>query len=206
VALACGLAALRREAAATLAACGIVIAQALLLAGHLRAFASPWYRPAVRQAEIAELVRRVPEVVPEGEAVAADFMNSTAILAHARRPIVFQPKWESRRSRERVIGFLDAFFRGTPEDMRRLLARYRCRYLLVDRYTLGILHASRYVAGIPVEHGGWMPGTCAAAFLDPRQDVPGFRLVYRSPPTIRQSDGSPADFFRLYEVSAPGSR
>ncbi len=164
-----------------------------------------WYLPPQRQAEIAELVAQVPHLVPEGEAIAADFMNSTAILAHTGHPIVFQPKWETKRSRERAAEFLSVFFHGTPDEMRRLLlGKYRCRYVVFDRFTLGILHVSRYVAGIPVTRAAPERGTCAAFFLS--QDagiltgVPGYKLLYRSPPRIRQSDGSPADFFRLYEL------
>jgi len=171
----------------------------------LKARPLSWYLPAQRQAEIRALVDAIPALVPEGEAVAGDFMNSTAILAHTRRGIVFQPKWESKRSRERAAEFLTAFFHGTPDEMRELLReRYRCRYVVFDRFTLGILQASRYSAGIPADWDGPEPGTCAAAFLSQDEEqlrgVPGYRLLYRSPGSIRQSDGSPADFFRLYEL------
>jgi hypothetical protein len=164
-----------------------------------------WYLPAQRQKEIRALVEAIPGLVPEGEAIAADFMNSTAILAHTGHPIVFQPKWESKRSREQAAEFLLTFFQATPDRMRTMLRdEYDCRYVVFDRYTLGILQASRYVGGFPADWSGPEPGTCAASFLD--QDpgalerVPGYRLLYRSPATIRQSDGSPADFFRLYEL------
>lgn len=172
---------------------------------YLKARPLSWYLPAQRQAEIRALVEAIPPLVPEGDAIAADFMNSTAILAHTRRGIVFQPKWESKRSRERAAEFLTAFFHGTPDEMRVLLRdRYRCRYVVFDRFTLGILQASRYAAGIPADWNGPEPGTCAAAFLaqdeETLRDVPGYRLLYRSPDSIRQSDGSPADFFRLYEL------
>jgi len=164
-----------------------------------------WYLPAQRQAEIRALIEAIPSLVPEGEAIAADFMNSTAILAHTDHGIVIQPKWESRKSRERAAEFLTTFFHGTPEEMRAmLLDRYRCRYVVFDRFTLGILQASRYAAGIPADWSGPEPGTCAATFLaqDSRVlgNVPGYRLLYRSPASIRQSDGSPADFFRVYEL------
>lgn len=162
-----------------------------------------WYRPAQRQTELAELIRHIPELVPAGAPVAADFMNSTAILAHTRNPIVLQPKYEFRRSRERAERFLRTFFEGTPADLRRLiLDEFRCRYLLVDRFTLGFL--SRYAAGVPRAPSELRPGTAAATFLsqDPRllESVPGYRLLYRSPSRIVQSDGSPTDFFRLYEI------
>jgi hypothetical protein len=31
--------------------------------------------------------------------------------------------------------------------------------------------------------------------------VPGYRLLYRSPPTLLQTNGAPSDFFRLYELA-----
>ncbi|MFN0009513.1 MAG: hypothetical protein ACKVXR_16565 [Planctomycetota bacterium] len=183
---------------------------ALILQGvetvrFLKARPLSWYLPVQRQAEIRALVEAIPTLVPEGEAIASDFMNSTAILAHTGRGIVFQPKWESKRSRERAAEFLTSFFHGTPEELKSLLRdRFRCRYVVFDRFTLGILQASRYAAGIPADWDGPEPGTCAAAFLAQDEEslrgVPGYRLLYRSPASIRQSDGSPADFFRLYEV------
>ena len=100
------------------------------------------------------------ELVPAGEAVLADFMNSTAILAHTRRAIVLQPKYESRRSRERAELFLETFFDGTPEDLRRVMRdEFRCRYVVFDRFTLGIL--SRYTAGVPPSQVGFTAGTAA---------------------------------------------
>lgn len=181
-----------------------VFVQACFCFDRFSSFASPWYRPPQRQAEIAALVTSIPGLVPEGEAIAADFMTSTAILAHTGHPIVFQPKWESRRSRERAVELLTTFYRGTPDEMREMLVqKYRCRYVVFDRFTLGFLRASRYTAGLSARDA-LPPSSCAAVFLG--QDdaalrgVPGYRLLYRSPPAIRQSDGSPTDFYRLYEL------
>jgi hypothetical protein len=181
----------------------VLVAQAVWFAQFISAHRIAWYTPPQRQTEIAELVRHVPALVPADEPILADFMNSTAILAHTRRPIVLQPKYESRRSRERAEQFLRTFFEGTPSDVRRLmLDEFRCRYVLFDRFTLGVL--SRYTAGIPASPRELRAGTAAATFL--AQDdavltrVPGFRLLYRSPRWIVQSDGSPTDFFRLYAL------
>jgi hypothetical protein len=201
----------RRSVWIPLVASTTVLIQGFLGFRHVEAGLRTWYLPKQRQAEIRALVEAIPDRVPGGEAIAADFMNSSAILAHTGHPVVFQPKWESRECRERAAEFLATFFRGTPVAMRTLLlGKYRCRYVVFDRFTLGILHASRYVAGFPADWGGPVPGTCAAAFLSQDESVlegvPGFRLLYRSPPTIRQSDGSPADFFRLYEIRDPASR
>jgi len=161
-----------------------------------------WYFPPGRQEEIATLVRWVNENVEEGEAIAGDFMNSTAILAHTHRPIVLQPKYETEHSRRRAQAFLETFFQGTPEDMRELVRdRFRCRYVLFDRYTLGEI--SPYVGGL---HQGEdpRPGTAAELFLSRDAEVltgvPGYELVYRSPPTIRTVSGNPYDFFRLYRI------
>ena len=63
----------------------------------------------------------VEEHVPADAAVAADFMSSTAVLAHTGRAIVLQPKWETATSRERVQRFWEAFYRGTPDQLAALV-------------------------------------------------------------------------------------
>jgi hypothetical protein len=108
-----------------------------------------WNPSASRRAEIVAALEAVETHVPASQAVAADFMLSPAILAHTGRPIVLQPKWETRRSRERVRLFWQAFYRESPESMRRLLVeRFDCRWLLVDRTMLWTLRASRRLAGL----------------------------------------------------------
>lgn len=180
-----------------------VCAQAWSCASRIESTPNPWYRPRQREEEIAELVTRIPSLVPEGEAIAADFMTSTAILAQTGHPILFQPKWESRRTRERTVEMFEAFYGGTPAELRRLLLdRYRCRYLVVDRSFFGIQRSSWYAAGLPP--GEARPGTCADVLLsrDPAalSAVPGYRLLYRSPDRIRFADGDPTDFYRLYRL------
>jgi hypothetical protein len=189
----------------TLIVAGLAIAvQAALFSSWIRSYSNPWYAaPVQRQAEIAALVRALPALVPEGEAIASDSMNSSAILLHTRHPILFQPKWESRASRARVEDFLRAFFESSPLELRsRLGTEYRTRYLVVDRFTLWYL--SRYAAGVPPSRSEPNPGTAAAAFLSQDQheleNVPGWRLLYRSPQDIRQSNGAPTDFFRVYRA------
>jgi hypothetical protein len=82
-----------------------------------------------------------------------------------------------------------------------LTAKYRCEWLLVDRATLGYI--SRYAAGFAPREP-WLPGTAAVTFLSTDQavlaGVPGFELVWRSPPGIRMQNGAPTDFFRLYRL------
>jgi hypothetical protein len=196
------LARLRSRSLAVACASGALLVQASLFAGFVREHRIGWYQP-VQEAELAALVRAIPALVPEDEAIASDFVNSTAILAHTRRPIVLQPKYEMRHSRERAGEFLQAFFEGTPDDLRRLvLERFRCRYLLVDRAVLGA--GSRYAAGIPP--GAGLDPRSAAAVLTSQdaavlEGVSGYRLVYRSPPSLLQTNGAPSDFFRLYELA-----
>ena len=203
VVAACAISRVRQPVRASALAIAALLIQALLFATFVREHRISWYRPPQRQREIAALVAHIPELVPEGAAIASDFMNSTAILAHTGHPIVLQPKYEFRRSRERAERFFHAFFEGPPDDLRELvIGEFRARYLLIDRYTLGFL--SRYAAGIPRGRSELVPGTAAAVFLSQNADrlehVPGYRLLYRSPPDIVQSDGSPTDFFRLYEL------
>jgi hypothetical protein len=202
--LAAFLADLRRARASLAIGAVLLGAQGLWFASYARGYVIPWYRPVGRQAELAALVEALPDLVPLGEAVAADFMTSTAVLANTRRPVLLTPKYETAASRRRIEELYTAFFDGEPEALRQLLlAKYRCRYLLVDRFTLGVL--SRPLAGLRAGEPP-RPGTCAAVFLS--QDdatlrgVPGYELLYRSPPTILQRDGSPYDLFRLYRLEA----
>jgi hypothetical protein len=189
-----GLASRRRGIVAGLGFAAVCV-QAWICVARIESTPNLWYRPKDRQTEIADLVTRIPTVVPEGEAIAADFMTSTAILAHTRHPILFQPKWETQRSRDRVVEMFDAFYGRSPAELRRLLLeKYRCRYLVVDRSFFGIQRSSWYAAGLPYEQA--RPGTCAEIFLsrDPAvlSGVPGFRLLYRSP--------HGTDFYRLYRL------
>jgi hypothetical protein len=167
----------------------------------------PWYQPPIREVELAELVRALPQYVPQGEAVATDFVNGTAVLLRTGRPILFQPKWESKQSRERIERFLELFFHGTlPELSRVLREEFQCRFLLVDRVQLGL--GCRYAAGIgagrepPADSPAALLCTTDAARLEA---LPGYRLLWRSPPALRQSNGRPSDFYRLFEL-APEKR
>jgi len=179
---------------------GVLALQALSFASFVRDHTQSWYLPRGRQAEIAGLVEWVGANIPAEEAIASDFMNSTALLAHTGNPIVLQPKYETDRSRRQAQLFLETFFAGTPDEFGRLVREhFECRYVLIDRYTLGYL--SPYTAG---HVGAPTPGTAAAVFLSQEdvvlRGVPGFELLYRSPDSIRQINGAPYDFFRLYRV------
>ena len=182
----------------------VLVIQAAFLFAWFSGREIPWYLPRVQNEEIAEMVANLPLHVPEREAVAGDSVNSAAILAHTGRPIVVQPKWERAESRRRVRDFFETFFQGTPEDLRELLLeRYDCRYLLVDRFMLWF--RGRYLGGIPLTQHTPNPGSAAAALLSQDEGVlrsiPGYELLWRSSPTIMQSDGkTPSDFFRLFRL------
>ena len=85
------------------------------------------------------------------------------LLAHTRHATVVQPKYETLRSRERIEHMSDAFFHGTPEQLRRL-----CKHEFQARYFL--LHApemwsQRYAAGLPITGAIPLAGTSAAFFI-----------------------------------------
>jgi hypothetical protein len=179
-----------------------LLAQGLFCAAHLSSYVIPWYQPPIRQQELAELVRALPQCVPKDEAVAADFVNGTAILLWTRRPILYQPKWESKQSRQRIERFLEVFFHGTLEELSRVLREeFQCRWLLVDRAQLGL--GCRYAAGIAADREP-APDSPAARLCSTDAaelgSLPGYRLRYRSPATLRQSNGQPSDLYRLFEL------
>jgi hypothetical protein len=150
------------------------------------------------------MIAAVREHVPPGEAVASDFMNSTAILTHTRRPILVQPKYELDASRRAAERFLLGFFHSDAAEFRRTLRdEGDCRYLLVDRFTLGFL--SKYTAGL-AEGEQPTPLTAAAALLSQEdaalESLSGYELLWRSPDTILQRNGEPYDLYRLYRLEA----
>jgi len=165
-----------------------------------------WYH-AGRQHELAQLLDAVKLHAAEGEPVAADFITSTALLAQQQRPIVLEPKWETVAARARVRRFFEAFYSGTPDEFAALVRdEWRCRYLVIDQFTLGTLVASRVLAGL-------LPGeplraaTPAALLLADEDELlrslPGFELLWRSPSDSRP--GAPPNPFsyRLYRLTSP---
>ena len=182
----------------------LLLVQAGLFARHVTTQELSWYKPPGRQAELAAMIAAVSEHVPPGEAVASDFMNSPAILTHTRRPILVQPKYELDSSRRAAESFLTGFFHSDAAAFRRALRTdHDCSYLLVDRFTLGFL--SSYTAGLRRGEAP-APETAAASLLsqddDTLESLPGYELLWRSPDTILQRDGSPYDLFRLYRLTA----
>jgi hypothetical protein len=148
-----------------------------------------------RQHALPRVLAWIDANVPPGDAVCADMVSSTAILAHTGRPIVIQPKYESVESRARIRRLLDALYSGGPADVAALLDEWRCRWFAVDVKTLGI--GSLYLAGLKDDGSERAaPGSAAAHFLDPAASpVPGFSLEWRSSPDGR------GEIFRVYRRS-----
>lgn len=162
-----------------------------------------WYRPERHTLEIAQMVQAIEDHVPEGEAVACDFINSTAVLAWTGRPIVLQPKWERSAARRRVNQYWDAFFGESPEEFRRVIGEeFECRYLLVDRDIMWVMQASKYSAGLPRDAASPPPNTAAAALLgeevfEPDGCPDGFELIWSSQQGNRVGKTSTMRLFRL---------
>jgi len=186
----------RRQGAALSVAGVLVLVQGGSFLSFVNELRSTWYLPREARDELSALIAWVRENVPEDEAIAADFLNSTAILAHTRRPIVLQPKYETEASRRKAEAFLTTLFQGTAEELRRLLLeRFSCHYVLFDRYALWDL--SRTTAGLREDERAPRRGTAAEVFLGTEPElasVPGFELVYRS------SQGGRCADFRLYRL------
>jgi hypothetical protein len=176
--------------------------QLVLSSAHFFQWRNPWYQPVIRREELRAALEAVDRLTPAQAVIATDFVNGSAVLAHTGRSIVQQPKWETRRSRERIEEFLDAWFHGDLAGMGRLLReRYGAEYLLVDRATLTM--GMRYAAGLPP--GTPLPANSPAALLGsfdgrPGATIPGWEVVYESSSRLLQSNGQPSVMFRLYRV------
>jgi len=139
------------------------------------------------------LLSWIERSLPPDAAIAADMVTSTALLAHTRRPILLQPKYESAESRRRIEEFLDAWYHRTPADLASWLERHRARHLVVHAGFLG--PGSLYLAGLR-DDGSERPGagSSAAAFLGRPAGVPGFRLLHPAPFELDDA------LFRVYEL------
>ena len=168
-----------RALAPALAAVALLFLQLVTFGSWLGKHSVPWQTVHQRDA-LRAMVAAVEEHVPAGSTVVTDFMAGPAVLAHTGRPIALQPKWETAASRERVRAFWEAFYRGSPDDLRALCTgEWAARHLLVDRTTLGILRASRYLAGLR-EGEPWPAGSAAEALLGEGDAIPpGYVLLAR---------------------------
>lgn len=142
-------------------------------------------------AEIRGAVLAIEKVVPPGEPVACDEINGTAVLAHTRRPILAQPKYEWSGARARLEEFRVVATLGTPAELADWLRRHRCRWLLLDWMQLW---GTRYQVGIP-DTENQMEGDTALALAYQGLPLAGFRSVWRS--------GGKRDGMRLYVLEAP---
>jgi len=161
----------------------LVFVQAWSFYGHISRFDPSWYDPPNRTS-LAQTVEWIRENLPADGAVVSDILNSTAILAHTRHPIVLQPKYETSRSRDRIQVFVEALYRESPESFARFLQEeFEASYLLVD---VRRLRRWRYHAGVPPSVRGEPAGSAAQSLLHWRpgvyRKVPGFRLLYESSP------------------------
>lgn len=125
-----------RSLAASLAAVAILAHGAHQVHMH-STHAISWYQLPPGPRENAHVLSWLSANVPQGEAVASDYSTSAAVLAFARRPVVNQPKYETRRSRERIELFCRAIYEGSPEQLAEYMRAQRCRWLLVNRAFLG---------------------------------------------------------------------
>jgi len=165
-----------------------------------------WYTPG-HMGELANHVEWIRENVPGEDAIAAEFQLSTAILAHTNHAVVQQPKYETRRSRERIQAFFDAFYRGTPEDFHRLLAsNLQARYFALD---LPLIWESRQLGGVRRDARAPTEGTAAWSFLhpDPRlhAHVPGFRMLREAGSGARNPARGQRPMWQFYEVLRPAT-
>jgi hypothetical protein len=177
-----------------------IVGQASTFLPWISSFACAWYRQPPHKDELAALVRWVGEEADPERAILGDFVSSTAVLAGTGHPICLQPKYETELSRRKAEAFLTTFFHGTSAELGALAReRFDAGYLLVDRYTLGVLSA--YTADAL---GPPSTGTAAAEFLSPDPavygHVAGFELLYESPAGLPRFPGEPERCYLVYEV------
>jgi hypothetical protein len=173
---------------------GLVLLQGGLFAARMSHYTMDQWYPPRATSDLAATVEWTRDRLPDDGAIAADFVHSTAILAHTRHPVVLQPKYETRRSRERIEAFVTGLYGQSPEGFRRLLRQeFDARYLLIH---VPLLWESRYQAGLPYSASAPRPGSAAEALMTARREdfaaVPGFDLLYAS--------AREPSFFRLYRL------
>jgi hypothetical protein len=185
----------RFDGGARLLALLVLLTQGAFFFPAIRQTRQTWYEPRSYTADLRHMAEWIEANVPRQEAVLADFVASTTILSSSQHPILLQPKYETRRSRERIQRFYEVFGHGSWMDMADLMREWDCRWLLIDRTSLWSDY-NRYIMGYPKDRVQPDEGTPAftTGSTPPRPPPPGsgFRLVYKTP------DGSPTDSMRLY--------
>ncbi len=144
---------------------------------RVSAHENTWYNPE-HVSELGQALDAIRTLVPAGEPVSSDEVNSTAILAHTGHPILVQPKYESAAARARLQEYRMVATRGTPAELAGYLREHRTRYLAYD---WRILWASRYQAGIPYSVNGMPRGSALAQRTQDPEHLPGFDLLWQSP-------------------------
>jgi hypothetical protein len=147
-----------------------------------------WYHPRIVE-EYRAAIDAVERLVPKDAPVAADEILSTAILAHARRPILVQPKYEWKAARARLEEFRTAATLGTPQQLADFLRSKRCRHLLFDWRTLW---DTREQVGLADSVTAPRPDSAIAIAAAQPDRLPGFKLLWKSE--------LPRDGLRLYEL------
>ncbi len=192
------------------AGAGFILVQALVFLGWASHLSIDWHWNLRRDRDRA-MVAAIEQFVPDGKAVAADFMVSTVILAHTQRPIIVQPKWERALSRRRVERLWELLYHSPPTELAQtLLGPLQTEYLLVDRHTLQWLKSSRYLAGLSSSGPELPAGSAVEALLagngrDEYPGVPGFELLWSDEPVAAFPDGSKRDFYRLFRLVSPAN-
>ena len=155
-----------------------------------------WYLPPPSADENVEMLAWVRANVPAGEPVASDFVTSAAILAFTRRPILNQPKYETRRSRELIEQMSNALYRATPSELATFLRERRCRWLVLNRPLFGATAA--HIGGLRPEELARMGDKASMQMManEPARfaHVAGFTLVYASRPELGFAS------YRVYRV------
>ena len=190
------------------AGAGFMLVQALMFLRWSNHLSLDWHW-TLRRDRDRSMVVAIEQHVPEGRAVAADFMVSTVILAHTQRPIIVQPKWERALSRKRVEHLWELLYHSSPAELAQALrGPLQTEYLLLDRHTLQWLKSSRYLAGMTVGGPTLPAGSALEALLagNSARDFPGvdgFDLLWSDDPVAAFPDGSERDFYRLFRLVSP---
>lgn len=138
--------------------------------------------PDGRNLALRRLIRWARAELPSGEPVLADFVYSTSLLAGAGHPMVLQPKYETRESRDRIEDFFTTVHLGSLESLAALMHRWQVRVLVVAPGEM--MGSGAHHAGVRMDRP---PSRKSPAFHlcspSPRlyARVPGFDLIYTSP-------------------------
>jgi hypothetical protein len=158
-----------------------------------------WYHPLLVQ-QLAGTIRYIQHNLDPTGSVAADFVTSSAVLAHTEHAVVLQPKYETARSRARIERFVVGLYHESPEAFARILrSEFRARYLLIDA---PFLRGCRYEAGLRNDSGPLSGESAAYWLLNNTRSrygwIPGYRLLYESR-IFKARTRAPR--YRLYELA-----